>query len=504
MKSFTWWSDEHRKLANELGEFVDKVKPRAEKAWWKREFPWDIVDEMARRGYFGIPISKEYGGAGLGASGACIAVEETIRIPGVGMIFMTSMLSALHISECATEEQRKEFLPRILGGELCGIAITEPFVGTDAFSMSTTARPDGDRYIITGKKRFITGAGLASIYTLYARTSHDPEDIRRRRHLTCFLIDKGLPGFTVEKINELIGIDNLPNGYLNLDEVPVPVSRRVGGEGEGTKIMLKGLDLERVIVSAQSITALNEAIRAVVPYAQRRIQYGKPTIDMPTNRFKIADMIINLTLARLITYYTAHLIDLGQVASVESLVSKVFNADMAMKTSVEATQVMGGDGVTKFYPVERTVRDSKIGQIAGGTNEVIRDVIYRIGLREMAEDLKMPHMVIDEELGVPIPATRLKKQSRCSEDSVLMVLAEDYRVNPGLYMSREDLKEMFEVGVEELDQVMASLEQKGLVQLYRHGPEITLAKATYEGLRKANPLEYYRWFPSWVRSEDMF
>jgi alkylation response protein AidB-like acyl-CoA dehydrogenase len=505
MEVFTWWTEEHRKLATELEEFVNEAVPRSEEAWWKREFPWDIVNDMAKLGYFGISVPKEYGGKGLGATGACIAVEESIRIPGVGIALMANMLIGLHINKCGTEEQRREFLPRIAKGEVCAIAITEPFVGTDALSLETTARYDGDRYILTGKKRFVTGAGIASIYMLYARTSDEPEDIRRRRHLSGFIVERGMPGFTVEKLNELIGIDNMPNGYLNLDEVPVPVSNRVGEEGGGLQVMTSGLNYERVIVSAQSLTALSEVIKAVVPYTQRRIQFGRPTIDILTNQFKIADMIISLKLARMATYYAAHLLDLGQEAAVESSLCKVFNTDMAMATSLEATQVMGGDGVTKFYPVERLVRDSKIGQIAGGTNEAIRKVIYRIGLREMAKDLRMPRRVTHQELGVPIPtAHKPEKQSQVDEDRLLRVLAEDYKVNPGLYMSREDLKEVFEVEDEELDRVLISLAEQGLVRLYRNGDKIRLVKATYQGLRKTNPPDYYRWFPSWAKSENIF
>ncbi|MBA7622508.1 hypothetical protein ES703_29885 [subsurface metagenome] len=214
---------------------------------------------------------------------------------------------------------------------------------------------------------------------------------------------------------------------------------------------------------------------------------------------------MTLKLARLATYYTAYLLDLGQDAALESAICKTFNTDSTVEASLNAIQVMGGDGVTKFYPLEGVLRQAKTDQIAGGTNEISKILIYRMGLREMAKELKMPRRVVHNELGVPLTTFEsAAKQSQFDENSLLKVLAEDYRVNPGLYMSREDLKEAFDVEDEELDQVMVSLEQKKLVNLYRERKGIELAKATYEGLRKANPPEHYRWFPSWVRKEDIF
>lgn len=507
MEAFPWWTDAQKKLAGEVKEFVDGLMPRAEEAWWKREFPWDIVNKIAEKGYFGAGVAKKYGGMGLGVTGTTIACEEICRMPAIGMgAFGASMLGGVHqIEAFGTEEQKAKFLARVAKGELGAVAVTEPFAGTDVAGIETTARRDGDRYILTGKKRFVTGAGVASRYMLYARTSDDPEAVRKYQHLTGFIIEKGMPGFTTEKINELIGLDNILNGCLNLDEVPVPVENRISKEGDGWRLMMTGFNYERVICSALSIASLREAIKAVVPYTQRRIQFGKPTMELPTNQFKIAEMLAKLKLSRLATYYAAYLMDLGQQAAVECSVSKLFSGDAMVQVSLEAVQVMGGDGITKFYPLERMIRDGKIGQIAGGTSEAMKLLIYRIGLREMADELKMPHRITHEELGVPMPVVGASaKQPQIDDNKLLKVLAEDYRVNPGLYMSREDLKEQFDVGDEELDRVLVSLEQKKLAKLYRRRGIIELAKATYEGLRKANPPEYYRWFPSWVRKEDIF
>jgi len=385
MEPFFWWSDEHKKLAEEAKALTEEVRPRAEEAWWKREFPWDIIKKIAERGYFGVGIPKEYGGVGLGTTGSTILTEELSRLPCVGFMFAQSRLGGVHqIHEFGTEEQKKRYLPRIAKGELSAICVTEPFAGTDASAEETFARRDGDKYIITGKKRFNTGIGVSNLHMLYARTSDKAEDVRQNKHLTGFIVERGLPGFSLEKINELIGFDNLPNGYLNLDEVPVSVDSRIGEEGQGWRVMMSGFNYERTLIAAGALGGFREMIRSVVTYGQRRIQFGQPTIDLPTNRFKVADMIAALKLSRLATYYVAHLIDTNQNAAVDAAAVKLYSTDMAVQLGVEAVQCMGGDGVTKFYPLERILRDSKITHIAGGTNEAMKLVIFSMGLREMA------------------------------------------------------------------------------------------------------------------------
>jgi hypothetical protein len=243
----------------------------------------------------------------------------------------------------------------------------------------------------------------------------------------------------------------------------------------------------------------------VVPYAQRRVQFGRPTIDLVNNQFKIADLIIKLKMARLITYYTAHLWDLGSDITLESNVAKVFNCEAAMAASLDAIQVMGGDGVTPFYPLAAIMKVAKVENIAGGTMEACRLVIYRTAMRQMAEEFKMPRRTIHDELGVPVPLSNLPERKKAiDEQGLLKVLAEDYRVNPGLHMSREDIKEILDVDDAKLDEVLLALEDKGLVKLYRGKKGIALAKATYGGLSKAYPLEHYKWFPSWVNQENIF
>jgi alkylation response protein AidB-like acyl-CoA dehydrogenase len=506
VENFPWWNEEQKKFATEVKQFVNGVIPRDEEARWKREFPWDIFNTIGKRGYNGAMIPKEYGGMGLGATGACIAGEEFSRMPGVGRVFIGNMLGGLgQIMAYGTEEQKRRFLPRIAKGELGAICITEPFVGTDAAATETVARRDGDKYIISGKKRFIVSAGVAVRHMLYARTSDDPQAIRRHQHLTAFIVEKGMPGFTTEKINEIIGFDDIQNGVLDLNEVPVPIDNMIGKEGEGWQVMMEGVNVERTLIAAQAVGWLRGLIEIAVPYTQRRVQFGQRTADFVNNQLKIADLFIKLRMARMACYYNAYLFDLGHDIAMGAAAVKAFNCERAAEAARDAIQIMGGDGVTPFYFPEAIHKLAKVEEISGGTMEAMRLIIYRAGLREMAEDIKMPRRVIHKELGVPI--TNYEKpvqQSQIDDENLLKVLAEDYRVNPGLHMSREDLIEVFNVADEELDKVLLSLEQKKLATLYRDRRGIKLAKATYEGLKKANPLEYYRWFPSWVDEKRMF
>jgi alkylation response protein AidB-like acyl-CoA dehydrogenase len=506
MEAFPWWTEDQKKFEQEMKAFVKEIMPRDEETRWKREFPWDIFEKLSKKGYPGAGIPKEYGGLGLGATGACIAAEALNRMPGPGRAFVGNMLGGLRqIIEYGTQEQKKRFLSRIAKGEIGAIVITEPFVGTDAAAIETTARREGDVYILNGKKRFIVSAGVVNRYMVYARTSNDPEDIRNYRHLTAFIVEKGIRGFTVEKINEIMGFENIQNGVLDFNEVGVPAENRIGEEGQGWRVMTAGLNFERTMICAQTLGWTRELLRNVVPYAQRRVQFGKPTIDLLNNQFKIADLMMQVSIARLVTYYTAYLWDLGWDITLEANVGKVFICEGAIKAALDAIQVMGGDGVTPFYPLAALMNVSKVENISGGSMEACRLVIYRTGLRQMADEFKMPHRVIHKELGVPVTGASLpEKQKNIDEESLLKSLAEDYRVNPGLYMGRNDIKESFDVDETKLDELLLSLERKDLVKLYRDKKGIILVKATYQGLNRANPPEYYRWFPSWVKKENIF
>ena len=509
VKKYPWWNEKQKKLADEAKRFANENTPRGEEIAWTKKFPYDLIKQIGKRGWYGAIIPEELGGIGVGVTGCSIIAEELARICSaltdayaVTMFGGTEQLLAF-----GNDEQKKRWLPKVAKGELLGaVCITEPNVGSDAAGIETTATRKGDEYIVNGKKRFISNAGPAGIYLVYAKTSDRPEDRARYKHLSALIIEKDTPGFSVERINELSGWLGFPNGYLDFDDVTVPVENRLANEGDGWKILMDGLNFERTVYSAQILGVMREALRYAVAHSQRRVQFGTPTIDFQVNQFKIADMIARLKTARLLVYHAAHLMDMKEEAILEATNAKLYASEAFEELVSDAVQVMGGDGWTKFYPVESMSRDAKVNTIAAGSNEVMRIVLYRQGLRAMREELKMPLRRIHEKLGVPISTTKPSTIPEVNEKTVLNLLAEDYRVNPGIYMRREDMKAWLAgVSDDQLDKVLTSLEAEGLVKLYkdRRGA-IVLAKATYKGLKEAKPLEHYKWFPDWIDKELLF
>ncbi|HEX75838.1 MAG TPA: acyl-CoA dehydrogenase [Dehalococcoidia bacterium] len=511
MEYFPWWNDAQRKLADEAKKVTDEILiPLGERCAWKREFPWEGLGEIAKRGWFGAQIPAKYGGRAeeWGVTGACIVLEETARAGEVATPLLDTMIGGIHqIIHDGTDEQKERWLPRVAKGELLGaITMTEPYAGSDIAGIETTATREGDYYIVDGKKRYQTAAAAADIYMTYVKTSDAPEDAAKYRHLTALIIEKGTPGFTIEKVNDLVGFDGMYNCYLNFNNAKVPIANRLGEEGAGWLVMMSGLNVERICCATGPLGWMREAIRYAVQHLQRRVQFRQLTGDIATNQFKVADMVWRLQLARLLTYYAAYCADLGKETPLESAIAKLFNTDSGLHTAIEAIQCMGGNGVTRFYPVERIMRDAKMAQIYAGTNEVMKLLIYRQGLRNLMPDLKVPPRVIDDELKIPMPLGKLQpRKAVSSEDDALIVLAENYQVNPGLHMSMEDIKELLDVSDEDLNKHLLSLEEKGLVGLYRdRRGAIALARATYKGLAQAKPLEYYRYIPAWVDKKDVF
>jgi alkylation response protein AidB-like acyl-CoA dehydrogenase len=507
MKPFPWWTDEQKAFAEELEVFAKAMAPRNEVTKWTREFPFDIYKEVEKKGYTGAAIPKEYGGLDLGATGACILAEELHSfMPGVGLIVVSNMNGGLRqIIEAGTEEQKKRFLPAIAKGEIGAVVITEMTAGTDAAGVTLTAVRQGNQYVLNGRKRFIVGAGVAERYFVYARTSNDPEDIKKRKHVSAFMVQKGVPGFSTEKINEILGFENTQNGSLIFDNVAVPETDRIGEEGEGWKIMMAGLNFERTAIAAGTVGWQRLMLRHAAPYAQRRVQFGKATIDIPTNQDKIADLVTRLKFLRTMVYYTAWLWDRAEDVSIEASAIKAFGSEMTLESAKQATQIMGGDGVNRFYPVQNIYEVAKTGHIAGGTVEACRMTIFRSALKLMTEDMEMERRVIDKETGVPVPLFEpVQDKAAATEENVLMVLAEDYRVNPGLHMTLDDIRQYVNAEGAALDVILTALEEKGDVMLLRGRKGIQLAKATYAGLSKAHPNEYYRWFPKWVGDDRKF
>ncbi|HVP41633.1 MAG TPA: acyl-CoA dehydrogenase family protein [Candidatus Krumholzibacteriaceae bacterium] len=508
-KPFPWWNEKHKKLAEEAKKFADQNLSRGEEITWTKEFPMDVLRQVGEKGWFGTLIPEAYGGMGVGVTGNCIVTEELSRIGAAvsGAYCVTMFGGVEQLLLYGSETQKQKWLPPVAKGKvIAAIGITEPAVGSDAAGMETTARREGDEYVLKGKKRFITNAGVADMHLIYAKTSDKSEDKAKYAHLSAFLVKKGTPGFSIERINELQGWPGLPNGFLDLDEVRVPVENLIAGEGMGWKILVDGLNFERVLFTSGMLGPMREAIRYAVGYAQRRVQFGQPTAEFQVNQFHIADMFAGLKTARLLVYYAAHLLDTKAEAMVEAAAAKLYTSETFGQVMNTAIQVMGGDGWTQFYPVESFMRDSKVNQIGAGTSEIMRTIIYRGELRALTDELKMPVRKVHEKLGVPISTTEPLPKVDASEKGVLEVLAENYRVNPGLYMTREEIKQrLTSVTDADLDKLLTTLETKDMARLYRDKRgAILMARASHKGLKEAKPLDYYKWFPEWFDKDYIF
>jgi alkylation response protein AidB-like acyl-CoA dehydrogenase len=505
---YDWWTDEQKRVAKEVEEFAEEYFEEAEKYFWKTEFPWPLVRKVAETGYFGAGIPKEYGGLELGATGCCIVAEQLGRLYAVGHVFVVSMLAGLEqILRYATEEQKQKWLPKLAKGEELGaVCITEPFAGSDAAFVLTTAERDGDEWIINGKKRYATGAGVASRYFIYAKTSDDHADKKSYSHLSSFIVEKGTPGFSLERINPLIGFDNVPNGYLSFKNVRIPDENRIGPVGKGWNIMMAGLNFERLIAGAVYVGILKDIIRILYHYTKRRIQFRRPTNRLQGNQEHIADIISKYRMGRLFAYNCAKQLDEGKEPMIDSSIAKYVISEYVREAGSKAIQVMGGDGLTKFYPVERILREGKVGEIVAGTTEIQKMIIYRFSAM-LPEYTKPMRMRWSEEVNAPLVSDRESQFNglEVNEENVLKVIAHDYKVNPGLYMTVDDIREDIGTSRSKIRKIVEELEEKGLVAIHRgRGGDIKLVKANYFGLQEAFPEEYYRWFPDWYADADKF
>jgi len=511
MQDYPWWTDSQRELMVEAEAVTDEILiPIAEKCIYKKEFPWEAVKELAERGWFGATIPEEYGGHQheWGVTGACILSEQAGRAGALAAAYVTSIIGATQqILHDGNDTQKERWLPRLAKGELLGsITMTEPYAGSDIADLETTAVRDGEHYIINGIKRFQTSAAAADLYMTYVKTSDDVADRKKYRHLTGIIVEKGTPGFSVERVNEWMGSDGMYNCYLRFDNARVSKDNVIGGEGNGWQVMMRGLNIERVLSAATPLGGMREAMRYARQHLERRIQFRKTTGSIAVNQFKLADMYSKFQLARLLVYYTAYCADLGRNVPIEAASAKLFSSEAGLEVALEAIQCMGGNGVMKIYPVERIMREMKLNQIAAGTSEILRLLIYRMGTGFFADMLKAPMRVIDEEVKRPLPVGRPPKRwSASNETDILKVMAENYRVNPGLHMTLSDIKEFVEISDDDLLAYLAELENKGLVEQWmnRKG-QVELVKATLRGISEANPPDYYRHIPDWVSEKDIF
>lgn len=507
-ETFFWWNERQIEAYKDVRQFVDEHFEEAEKYFWNTKFPWPLVKKVAQKGYFGAGVPKEYGGLELGATGSCIVAEQLGRLYAVGHVFTVSMLAGLEqILRFADEEQKRNWLPKIASGEELGaLCITEPFAGSDAANIFTTAEKDGDEWIINGKKRFITGAGVSDRYFIYAKTSDDPGDRKQYGHLTSFVVEKGRPGFSLEKVNALIGFDNVPNGYLDFDNVRIPDKNRIGAVGKGWNVMMAGLNFERLIGAAVFGGLFEDIVSLLFYFTKRRVQFNRTTNQFPGIQNEIADIIAKAKIARLFSYHCAKLLDDGKEPMIEASVSKMINTEYVRDVGLKAIQILGGDGLTKFLPVERILREAKIGEIVAGTNEVQKMIIYRFSAM-LPQYNKAMRLRWNDDINAPIVSNKDSKFKglEVNEENILKVIGHDYKVNPGLYMTPDDVREDIGGSRSEIKKIFESLIEKKLIVAHRDRQnKIVLVKATYKGLQKAFPKEYYQWFPEWYEDSDKF
>ena len=355
---------------------TEKIAPRAADIDRSAEYPWDIRRILAGQDILGLPFDEEHGGTGTGTLMLQIGVEEIARAcASSALILMIQELGTLPIQLFGSDEQKRRFLPRCASGEWSpAFALSEPEAGSDPAAMRTTAVQDGDEWVINGQKCWITNAGVADFYVVFASTD------REARRTSAFIVEKEREGFDPGRLEHKLGIKGSPTGSPSFTDVRVPQENLIGEAGKGLSVALGTLERTRLGAAAQAVGIAQGATDFAVSYAKERIAFGKPIADLQGIQFKLADMEAGTAAARELLYKACSMADrsrrpadLGKWTSMAKLIC----ADNAMKVTVEAVQVLGGYGYVNEYPVERMMRDAKITQIYEGTQEIQRVVIAR-------------------------------------------------------------------------------------------------------------------------------
>lgn len=366
---------EHRLLATMFREFADsEVKPLAKEVDEEERFPEETVRKLARYGFMGIPFPKEWEGSGGDNLAYAMAVETISSVCGTTGVVLSahSSLCAAPIYEFGNEDQKRRYLPDLASGRKLGaFGLTEPNAGTDAGGQQTSAELKGDRYLVSGSKIFITNAGPAEVYIVFAMTDRS----KGTRGISAFILEKGMPGFSIGKKEAKMGIRGSATCELIFENVEVPAANLLGKEGGGFGVAMKTLDGGRIGIAAQALGLAQGALSETVAYVKERKQFGKPIASFQNTQFQLADMQAKVEAARLLVYRAACLKDAKQPYSVEAATAKLFASEVAMELTTKAVQLHGGYGYTREYPVERMMRDAKITEIYEGTSEVQRMVI---------------------------------------------------------------------------------------------------------------------------------
>jgi alkylation response protein AidB-like acyl-CoA dehydrogenase len=376
-------SPEHEELRASLRRFAEEeIAPYAAEADEAAEFPWKSFGAYRDSGFIRLPYPTEFGGDGGDQVAYALLVEEVARVCASSSLFvLISRLASHPVLRHASDELARYVLPKVVAGDWQGsYCLSEPHAGSDVASMSTRATLDGDHYVLSGRKAWITNAGISDFYTVFAKT--DPG--AGRRGISAFVVEADANGFSVGKLERKLGVRGSPTGEILLDDVVVPAVHRIGDENAAFGYAMEALNGSRPIIGAQAVGIAQGALDAATRYASERSQFGSHIADFQGVQFMLADMATKLEGARALVYRACSMLDAGadRVAAASAM-AKLAASDAAMQITTDAVQVLGGAGYTKDFPVERMMRDAKITQIYEGTNQIQRIVIARDLLESM-------------------------------------------------------------------------------------------------------------------------
>ena len=377
-------SEEQREVRDLIRDLSrERIAPRAAEIDKSSEFPWDVVELFREHDLFGLMFDEEYGGTGASALLTLVAIEEVSKVCATsGLILAVQELGSLGIKLAGTEEQKQRFLPKLASGEwLPAYALTEPGSGSDSAAMRSEARRDGDEYVLAGSKRFITNAGVAGLYIVFAKT--DPS--AGHAGISAFVVEADTPGFEVGRIDPKMRIKGSTTGELFFNDCRIPADNLLGAEGEGFRIAMRVLDRSRPGIGAQGLGLAQGATDYALDYAKSRETMGEPIAQHQLIAATLADMETKCEAGRGLLYKCGQMIDDGIEGSELTKISamaKLYCTDVAMEVTTDAVQILGGYGYMQEYPLERMMRDAKITQIYEGTNQIQRLVIAREMVKE--------------------------------------------------------------------------------------------------------------------------
>lgn len=367
--------ESYTEIRDMMSKFADsEVAPLAHDTDKNGVIPDSLKAKFAENGFMGIYIPEEYGGAGMDYMSYAIMIEEISRACGSSGVFLSAhnSLAVWPILQFGTDDQKKKYLPRMATGELVGcFCLSEPNAGSDPGTLQTFGDDKGDHYELNGTKNFITNGKEAGIAIVFAKTSKS----NNHKGITAFIVETDTPGFNVQKLEDKLGIKGSSTAQIHFDKVKVPKENILGEFEKGFRVALSTLDGGRIGIAAKALGLAEAAFRYARMYATQRIQHGGPISNLQAIQFKIADMSTQIQAARLLIYHASDLKDNGQPYTKEAAQAKLFASEACMAITSQAIQVLGGNGYTKEYPVERFFRDAKICEIYEGTSEIQRLVI---------------------------------------------------------------------------------------------------------------------------------